>query len=123
MEDIVNTLPPPEFYDAITAMHADISLLYSKAAEAGRISTAMAPSSASAAHGPTRPLTAAIPSLFMSAPPASPSLVARLPTIATAPSNVFLPAVVGNTGSATGAPSHMFHTASTVVVSNGLWVG
>ncbi|KAJ7841075.1 hypothetical protein B0H14DRAFT_3457693 [Mycena olivaceomarginata] len=123
MEDIVNTLPPPEFYDAITAMRADISLLYSKAAEAGRISTAMAPSSASAAHGPTRPLTAAIPSLFMSAPLAPPSHVARLPTIATTPSNVFLPAVIGNTGSTTGAPFPMFHTASTVVVSNGLWVG
>jgi hypothetical protein len=114
MEDIVNALPPPEFYDAITAMCTHISSLYSKAAEAGRISTAMAPSSASAAHGPTRLLTAAIPSLFMLAPPAPPLLVARLPTIAAAPSNVFLPAVIGNTGSATGTPSHMFHTALTV---------
>ncbi|KAJ7863648.1 hypothetical protein B0H14DRAFT_3444007 [Mycena olivaceomarginata] len=112
MEDIVNALPPPEFYDAITTMRADISSLYSKAAEAGRITTAMAPSSASAVHGPTRPLAAAVPSLFMPAPPAPPPLVARLPTIAPVPSNIYMPAVTGNTGPTTSAPPHMFHTSA-----------
>ncbi|KAJ7788307.1 hypothetical protein B0H14DRAFT_2628407 [Mycena olivaceomarginata] len=112
MEDIVNALPPPEFYDAITAMRADISSLYSKAAEAGRITTAMAPSSASAVHGPTRSLAAAVPSLFMPAPPAPPPLVARLPTIAPVPSNIYMPAVTGNAGATTSAPPHMFHTSA-----------
>ncbi|KAJ7842362.1 hypothetical protein B0H14DRAFT_3456897 [Mycena olivaceomarginata] len=65
MEDIMNALPPPEFYNTITAMYTDISSLYSKAAEAERTRVALPASSASAAHGSTRALTSAIPPLFI----------------------------------------------------------
>ncbi|KAJ7710063.1 hypothetical protein B0H14DRAFT_2646239 [Mycena olivaceomarginata] len=48
MDDIINALPPPEFYDAIASMHGDITSLAAKLVEADRNRTTLPPASASA---------------------------------------------------------------------------
>ncbi|KAJ7838288.1 hypothetical protein B0H14DRAFT_3870139 [Mycena olivaceomarginata] len=102
MDDIVNALPPPEFYDAFDTMRADITSLYSKAEDAER--------SRAAPLGPSRVHTSVVPSLFMSAPPGAPTSMGSLPTsTSTTARNMFLPA----TANLTAAPP-LFHVAPTM---------
>jgi hypothetical protein len=66
VEDIINALPPPEFYDAITAMRADITSLYAKADDAER----RAPSSLHT----TNTHASVAPALFTQAPLGAPTM-------------------------------------------------
>jgi hypothetical protein len=78
VEDIINTLPPPEFYDAIADMRADITSLYFKADNAERsCTTSLVTTSAHASVAPSlfmqAPLGAAKMLLPNNAPPTAPN--------------------------------------------------
>ncbi|KAJ7879511.1 hypothetical protein B0H14DRAFT_2708952 [Mycena olivaceomarginata] len=114
MDNIINALPPPEFYDAIASMRGDITFLAAKAEKADRTRDALAISSVSPSIGSAVTHTSSIPSMFMPATAGTPATTARTMTIAHTPSSVFLPGLTSVTAQDGNARPTLFHSPQTM---------